>query len=302
MITNFEDFCLYMYVIVDDIWQQIAPLFSRPGPQPLCSDSEVITIALVSECKGWDKESELLDHWTPYLHLFPHFPERSRFNRRRRNLMLAINLIRQIVLQQLELSGDEYCVIDSLPIPVVAFHLVPSSPGDWRAHGAAFGKVASKKQTIFGYKLHLLVTLEGLILDFELAPANAADLAVGTELLENHTHRTVLADKAYISAEVAAHLLRQNGIRLLALHRDNQKEQLPAALTQLISRTRQIIETVNGQLEAQFCIARNYAHSFWGLVTRLYTKLTAHTLSIYVNHLLGKADVLQIKALAFPNI
>jgi len=52
MITNFEDFCLYMYVIVDDIWQQIAPLFSRPGPQPLCSDSEVITIALVSECKG----------------------------------------------------------------------------------------------------------------------------------------------------------------------------------------------------------------------------------------------------------
>jgi len=34
----------------------------------------------------------------------------------------------------------------------------------------------------------------------------------------------------------------------------------------------------------------------------LYTKLTAHTLSIYVNRLLGKADVLQIKALAFPNI
>ena len=146
MITNFEDFCLYMYVIVDDIWQQIAPLFSRPGPQPLCSDSEVITIALVSECKGWDKESELLDHWTPYLHLFPHFPERSCFNRRRRNLMFAINLIRQIVLKQLELSGDEYCVIDSLPIPVVAFHLVPSSPGDWHGHGAAFGKVASKNK------------------------------------------------------------------------------------------------------------------------------------------------------------
>jgi len=27
-----EDLCLYMYVIVDDIWQQIAALFSRPGP------------------------------------------------------------------------------------------------------------------------------------------------------------------------------------------------------------------------------------------------------------------------------
>jgi len=302
MITDFEDFCLYMYVIVDDIWQQIAALFSRPGPVPQCSDSELITIALVSECKGWDKETELLDHWMPYLHLFPNFPERSRFNRRRRNLMLAINLIRQIALQQLDLSSDGHCAIDSLPIPVVAFHLVPSSPGDWRAHGAAFGKVPNKKQTIFGYKLHLLVTLEGVILDFELAPANATDLSVGAELLEQHTHRTVLADKAYISAEVAARLLRQNNIQLLALRRNNQKKQLPAFLTRLINRTRQIIETVNGQLEEQFSVARNYAHSLWGLAARLYTKLTAHTLSVYINRLLGKPDVLQIKALAFPNI
>jgi len=30
--------------------------------------------------------------------------------------------------------------------------------------------------------------------------------------------------------------------------------------------------------------------------------LTAHTLSIYINCLLDKANVLQIKALAFPNI
>jgi hypothetical protein len=32
----------------------------------------------------------------------------------------------------------------------------------------------------------------------------------------------------------------------------------------------------------------------------LYTKLTAHTLCIYLNRLLGKPDFLQIKTLAFP--
>jgi len=53
------------------------------------------------------------------------------------------------------------------PIPVVQFHLVPGSSGDWAAHGARFGKVSSKKATIFGYKLHLLVTLRGIIGDFE---------------------------------------------------------------------------------------------------------------------------------------
>ena len=46
-IENFADFCLQVFVIVDDIWQQIAPFFRRPGPKPTCSDSELITMALV---------------------------------------------------------------------------------------------------------------------------------------------------------------------------------------------------------------------------------------------------------------
>ena len=51
MIDNFEDYCLWVYVIVDDMWQEIAPYFSRPGPDPVCSDSELLTMALVTiEC------------------------------------------------------------------------------------------------------------------------------------------------------------------------------------------------------------------------------------------------------------
>jgi IS5 family transposase len=302
MITDFRDFCLYVFVIVDDIWKEIAPLFSRPGPTPECSDSELIAIALISECRGWNTETELLDHWQPYLDLFPHFPERSRFNRRRRNLMSAINLIRKTLLKQLDLSRDGHCVIDSLPVPAVAFHLVPSSSGDWAAYGAKFGRVSSKKETIFGYKLHLLITLNGVILDFELAPANATDLKVGEELLLQHSDLIVLGDKGYVSAEVAAKLLRRNGIRLLALRRKNQKKQLPKFLVRTISKVRQIIETVNNQLSEQFDVERNRAHSFWGLCARLYTKLTAHTICIYINRLLGNPEPLHIKALAFPNI
>jgi hypothetical protein len=58
---------------------------------------------------------------------------------------------------------------------------------------------------------------------------------------------------------------------------------------------------VNGQLSEQFNLEENHAHTFLGLCTRLYTKLTAHTLCIYINRLLGKPDYLQIKSLAFPN-
>ena len=302
MIHDFEDFCLYSYVIVDDIWQTVAARFSRPGPPPRCSDSELITIALVSECRGWDTETELLDHWKPYLSLFPRFPERSRFNRRRRHLAQAINLIRQILLRLLDLSQDRQCIIDSLPVPVVQFHLVPSSTGDWAAYGANFGRVESKNQTIFGYKLHLLITLSGVIVDFELAPANATDVTVGGELLANHTGLTVLGDKGYVSAPLAEKLWSQHHLRLIALRRRNQKQQLSTGLRKLINQVRQLIETVNGQLTDQLNIETNRTHSFYGLCARLYTKLTAHTLSMYINRLLGKSDVLQIKSLAFPNI
>ena len=302
MIHDFEDFCLYAYVIIDDIWQRIAPQFTRPGPEPICSDSELITIALVSECRGWDTETELRDYWAPYQALFPRFPERSRFNRRRHNLAQAINMLRRVLLQSLDLSQDRQCIIDSLPVPVVAFHLVPSSTGDWSAYGATFGKVASKKQTIFGYKLHLLTTLSGLILDFELAPANAPDLTVGAELLAEHTDLTVLGDKGYVSAAVANDLLDHNRVHLLALHRANQHQQLPKNLTKLINKVRQLIETVNGQLRDQFNVERNRAHNFYGLCARLYTKLTAHTLCIFINRMLGKSNFLHIKSLAFPNI
>ena len=46
MIHDFDDFCTWMTVVVDDVWQQVAWLFKRPGPTPTCSDSELMTMAL----------------------------------------------------------------------------------------------------------------------------------------------------------------------------------------------------------------------------------------------------------------
>lgn len=300
MINDFDDFCLYVYVIVDDLCQGMAPLLKRPGPAPQCSDSELIALCLIGECKGWDIETDLLSNMQSYRHLFPHLPEQSRFNRRRRNLMWVINTLRRLLLSDLDVAHDRQCVIDSLPIAVVQFHRVPTSTADWPAYDATFGKVSTKKQTIYGYKLHLLVTLNGVIRDFELAPANLTDLAVGCELLAEHTDLTVVGDKGYISAESAAELLLTNRIRLLTLPRANQKQQVSASTRRLLNGVRQIIETVNGQLTEQFKLETNHAHSFCGLCARLYTKLAAHTLCIYLNRLLGKPNFLQLKALAFP--
>ena len=279
---------------------KLAPLLRRPGPCPDCSDSELIAMILIAECKGWDIETELLSEFSQHPHLFPILPCQSRFNRRRRNLGAIINQIRRLLLADIEGASEQLCIIDSLPIPVMQFHLVPSSTNNWSCYGANYGRVESKKQTIFGYKLHLLVTASGVIVDFELAPASANDLLVGYELLCGHQDKQVIGDKAYINTQIKDQLAQLNRIELITLPRRNQKQQISRQTKRWINQIRQIVETVNGQLSQQFHIQNNHAHSFWGVCTRLYTKLTAHTLCIYLNQLFKKEACLQIKELAFP--
>ena len=300
MITDFDDLCLWTYVIVDDMLIELAPLLRRPGPPPPCSDSELIAMILIAECKGWDIETQLLSEFSQHPHLFPILPCQSRFNRRRRNLGAIINRIRQMLLSDIEEAEAKLCIIDSLPIPVIQFHLAPSSSNDWSCYGADYGRIESRKQTIFGYKLHLLVTAKGVIVDFELAPASETDLSVGYELLSGHQDKQVIGDKAYIGTQIKEQLAQVNRIELITVPRRNQKQQISRQTKRWINKIRQIVETVNGQLSEQFHIQKNHAHSFWGLCTRLYSKLTAHTLGIYLNQLFKKESFLQIKALAFP--
>lgn len=300
MITDFDDFVTWMYVLIDDLWQQIGHLYQRPGPAPDCSDAELITMAIVGECRAWDTEPNLLGAWRNYTHLFPIQPERSRFNRSRRNLMGAINHIRRITLAVLDVAQDKQCVIDSLPSEGVKFHLVPSSTGDWDAYGAAYGRCTTKKRTIYGYRLNLLITGGGTLLDFELMSANCDERDAARDLLANKRDLTVIGDKGFVKAELAKNLLERCGIRLRTLPRANQKQQVSPEVRRLVNQVRQIIETVNGQVTEPLQIEINHAHRFWGLCARLYTKLAAHTRCIYLNRLLGNPDWRRIKQLAFP--
>ena len=145
MIAHLDDFCLWVYVLVDDMSQALERHLRRPGPKPACSDSELIAICLIGECLGWDVETELRNHMQAHRDKFPILPKQSRFNRRRRNLMAIMNEMRRMMLAQIDIFRDQQCVLDSLPIPVVQFHLAPQSRGDWPAHGANYGKVTSKR-------------------------------------------------------------------------------------------------------------------------------------------------------------
>ena len=87
----------------------------------------------------------------------------------------------------------------------------------------------------------------------------------------------------------------------MSVPRSNQRARPSEACCHLHAHLRQLIETVNNQLALQLHVETNHAHSLCGLAARRYTKLTAHTLGVWLNRLLGVADVLHLKARAFPN-
>ena len=52
MIAHFDDFCLWVYVRLDDMCKELEGHMRGPGPEPECSDSELIAICLIGECLG----------------------------------------------------------------------------------------------------------------------------------------------------------------------------------------------------------------------------------------------------------
>lgn len=67
MIREFDDLCTWMYLLISDLFAPLAaPLaasVARPGPAPACTDAELITMAIVGACCGWDQETVLLSRW-----------------------------------------------------------------------------------------------------------------------------------------------------------------------------------------------------------------------------------------------
>ncbi len=115
-----------IFTIVDDTMKGslvIQQALRRPGPAPRLSDSELITIALYQELIGEPREDHFFRlHQGSLQVFFPGLNERSRYNRRKRDLwsvILAIRVSLQIVLDAFQM--EETAAIDSAPVPCVGY-------------------------------------------------------------------------------------------------------------------------------------------------------------------------------------
>lgn len=301
-LTNFEDFILIVYVIVDELYHRYAPLEVTGRRHVLdakLSDSEIITISLCGELVGVDSENAWYSFVKKnYRHLFPDLCSRSRFNRTRRALLQTTELLRQKFSSAFMMPYSRFFIVDSFPLAVCKFGRARYSR-TFRGLGADYGKCPSKKETYFGYKVHAMVTLEGYITAFEVTPASTDDRQGLRDLVEGKSGLVVLGDKGYVGETLLEDLSGQ-GVCLMALKRSNSKTDWPKPVRQLLFRLRRRIETVFSQLSGQLNAERVLAKSFQGLCTRLVNKILAYNLCMVLNHIFGEGcELAQIKGLIY---
>ena len=87
-----------IFTIVDETMKAtpgITKALRRPGRAPRLSDSEVVTLAIYQELIGEPREDHFFRlHKTSLLPYFPQLNERSRYNRRKRDLWSIIVAVR----------------------------------------------------------------------------------------------------------------------------------------------------------------------------------------------------------------
>jgi hypothetical protein len=288
MTLDLDTFLTAVYTVVDDLYRErlAASLRHRPGPAPTLTDSEVLSLAICAEWGPWDSERGFWRCARQHLrHLFPRLVDQSEFNRRRRALYPALAAIQRARAERLGAYLERERLLDTKPVAVMVLkrHDDRGLAFDGRA---AVGWCQTKRQWYYGFKLALALTLDGVIVRYDLVPANVDDRDAAAEVLEAGCR--YWADKGFYGRECQREWREADGALVRAEPPRGTRAAWPRAFAYLAHRIRQVIEAVNAQLQGQFAIERTLAKTLWGLVTRVQAKLTAHTFGVYLNVLWGQ--------------
>ncbi|WP_079763475.1 IS982 family transposase [Streptococcus suis] len=237
------------------------------------SDESILVLLLLQAELGMTSQR----HFYTICHLFPcgQLLERSRFNRRSKQLIWLVQSIRKAMSEML--PSDKLAIIDSFPVPLcqpVRNHRATIFKGL-----ADIGYNASKHLWFYGFKVHMLVTLSGYILNYVVTPASVHDIKVVYELLEGCKQSVILGDLGYLSSELKKYL-EQEGYHLWMPFRKNMTGAEEHNNWKVMAM-RRTIETRFSELCRLFDIEHTLARSLAGLQLRMEQIILAHNLRYF---------------------
>ena len=254
----------------------------RPGVVPKFSDLEVIALNLTAENMSIDSENYLFALLEDYRDEMPNLISRRQYNDRRKYTADLYERIRKRIVERIDGSEDIFA-IDSKPVKVCQLSRGKRNRMGMKEPEKApdFGYCAAQSMYYYGYKLHAVCGVSGVIHSYDLTQASVHDIHYLNDLGQDFFKCTVIGDKGYLSAEVQLNLFESARIQLEVPYRLNQKNWKP--FYKPFGRIRKRVETDFSQFTDQFNIMRNYAKLHVGFFTRIISKVSAFTVSQYLN-------------------
>lgn len=278
---DLDSLIIAVFCLVDDALARAVPgRLRQRGPRPVLTDAEVLTVELVGEYLGLDRDAELFAYFRRhYGHFFPALGRvhRTTFVRQAANLWRVKEALWQQLLPETGYDPS-WALADSFPLAVCRFGRAPHCR---RFRGqAGYGQDHAAKATIYGFRLHARVCWPGVVTRLSVAPAGVSDLAVLEELTDQ-TAGVCLADRAYWAPELSE-WLRGQGVEMLVPFKKRASDPAPERSWSM-TRIRYRIETVFSQLCERFSIKRVWVRDLWHLSSRLLRKVLAHTVMVVLN-------------------
>jgi hypothetical protein len=248
------------------------------------TDAEVVTLAVAQEVLGIDHDAEFLALARRLLgHLFPKLPKQSGYWKRRQRLSDTIEWLIGVFAAESPGFRDNVVLLDSTPVE--CGRSVETTRRSQLADACGYGYSRSHSRWFWGMRLHLLAAPDGTPRAAILAPADQKEREVALRLLPIGLHggEVIIADKGYVSRELAATIHERHGALLLRPHRRDEPGRGPH-----LAPIRQYIESIFWTLKDRLGLERHSTRTLHGIRARIACKLLALAVCVWLNHQLNR--------------
>ena len=248
------------------------------------TDAEVVTLAVAQEMMGIDHDAEFLAIARRRLgHLFAKLPQQPGYWKRRQRCAETIEWLISIFAQDSPGYRDHVVLLDSTPVE--CGRSVETARRSQLADACGSGYSRSHSRWFWGMRLHLLAAPDGTPRAAILAPADQKEREVALRLLPIGLHggEVIVADKGYVSRELAATIAERHQALILRPNRKDEPGRGPH-----LAPIRQYIESIFWTLKDRLGLERHNTRTLHGLRARIATKLLALAAGVWLNHYLNR--------------
>ncbi len=244
------------------------------------TDAEVVTLAVAQEIMGIDHDAQFLAVAATRLrHLFPKLPKQPGYWKRRQRCAEAIEWLINVFATDSPGYRDNVVLLDSTPVE--CGRSLETARRSQLADACGYGYSQSHSRWFWGMRLHLLAAPDGTPRAAILAPADQKEREVALRLLPIGLHggEVIVADKGYVSRELAAAVADRHVAIILRPKRKDERGRGPH-----LAPIRQYIESIFWTLKARLGLERHNTRTLHGLRARITTKLLALAAGVWLNH------------------